>query len=124
MLVLAVPNPFARPDSLPERLAATIAAEVCPGATRLADLGNAALDRLAARVNDWTLRPVGSEGWRTAEVMVGGVDTVAIDGRSFAARTVPGLYLIGEVLDVTGWLGGYNFQWAWASAFACANALR
>ena len=81
------------------------------------------LDRLGARVNGWTVRPVGSEGWRTAEVTVGGVDCRDLDGRTMQARSVPGLYFVGEVMDVTGWLGGYNFQWAWASAFAAARAL-
>lgn len=108
---------------LPERLAVAVVDECGTTSGRMADLGNPTLDRLAERVNRWTPRPVASEGWRTAEVMVGGVDTAAIDGRSFAARAVPGLYLIGEVLDVTGWLGGYNFQWAWASGDACAKAI-
>ena len=67
--------------------------------------------------------PAGSEGWRKAEVTVGGVDTRELDGQGLQSRHVPGLHFIGEVVDVTGWLGGYNFQWAWASAAACARAL-
>ena len=67
--------------------------------------------------------PVGSEGYRTAEVTLGGVDTRALDQKTMQAKAVPGLYFIGEVVDVTGWLGGYNFQWAWSSAFACAQGL-
>jgi predicted flavoprotein YhiN len=64
-----------------------------------------------------------AEGYRTAEVTLGGVDTHELSSRTMEARQVPGLYFIGEVMDVTGWLGGYNFQWAWASAWACAQAL-
>lgn len=108
---------------LPGRLAEAIAADCGLQGARLADQGNAVLEGLGARVNRWQLRPVGSEGWRTAEVTVGGVDTAALDSRSMAARAVPGLYFIGEVVDVTGWLGGYNFQWAWASAHAAGRAI-
>src|SRR5690606_32449378 len=90
---------------------------------RLADQNNAILKRLAARVNRWTLRPVGSEARRTAEVTVGGVDTRAHDSRTMQVKSIPGLYFIGEVVDVTGWLGGYNFQWAWASAHAAGKAI-
>lgn len=103
---------------LPDRLAQALVAELGLTGARLADQPNAMLARLAQRVHDWTLQPVGSEGYRTAEVTVGGVDTRDLDGRTLAARAVPGLYFIGEVVDVTGWLGGYNFQWAWASAQA------
>lgn len=108
---------------LPARLADAIAADCGLQGARLADQGNAVLQRAGARVNGWTVRPVGSEGWRTAEVTLGGVDTRALDSRSMAARSVPGLYFIGEVVDVTGWLGGYNFQWAWASAHAAGRAI-
>ena len=69
------------------------------------------------------MRPAGSEGYRTAEVTVGGVDTRALDSRTMAAKAVPGLYFIGEVVDVTGWLGGYNFQWAWASGWCAGQAV-
>ena len=71
-------------------------------------------------MNAWNVRPAGSEGYRTAEVTVGGVDTRALDSRTMEAKAAPGLYFIGEVVDVTGWLGGYNFQWAWASGW-CAG---
>ncbi len=110
--------------ALPSRLADAITAELGFGTARLADQANIQLDRIATRVNGWRLRPVGSEGWRTAEVTVGGVDTREIDARSMESRRQPGLYFIGEVVDVTGWLGGYNFQWAWASAEAAARAIR
>ncbi|WP_435955712.1 NAD(P)/FAD-dependent oxidoreductase [Dryocola sp. BD626] len=71
----------------------------------------------------WRVQPNGTEGYRTAEVTLGGVDTNELSSRTMEAKKVPGLYFIGEVMDVTGWLGGYNFQWAWSSAWACAQAL-
>jgi predicted flavoprotein YhiN len=105
---------------LPERLARVI--EVQAGVTGpLAEMPRAALDRVAAMVSAWELRPVGSEGYRTAEVTLGGVDTDALDARTMAARGVPGLYFVGEVVDVTGWLGGYNFQWAWSSGWVAGQ---
>ncbi|MDF1485093.1 NAD(P)/FAD-dependent oxidoreductase [Ramlibacter sp. H39-3-26] len=82
-----------------------------------------ALARLAQQLARWQLTPTGTEGYRKAEVTLGGVDTRALSQQSMEARAQPGLYFIGEVVDVTGWLGGYNFQWAWASAHACAQAL-
>jgi len=88
---------------------------------KLAEMGNAKLQALAAAVNGWTVKPVGSEGYRTAEVTLGGVDTAALDQKTMAATTVPGLYFIGEAVDVTGWLGGYNFQWAWSSGWAAGQ---
>jgi predicted Rossmann fold flavoprotein len=78
-------------------------------------------DALVQKLRDWRFRPPGSEGYRTAEVTLGGVDTAALDSRSMAAKAVPGLYFIGEAVDVTGWLGGYNFQWAWASGHAAGQ---
>ena len=82
------------------------------------------LAALAESLRHWQILPDGSEGWRKAEVTLGGVDTRELDGQSLCSRRVPGLHFIGEVVDVTGWLGGYNFQWAWSSAAACARALR
>src|SRR3546814_18079308 len=79
--------------------------------------------QLAARIHGWSLVPSGTVGYKKAEVMRGGVDTRGIDQKTMQARSVPGLYFIGEALDVTGWLGGYNFQWAWASGAACGRAL-
>ncbi|CAM5796088.1 NAD(P)/FAD-dependent oxidoreductase [Rhizobacter fulvus] len=81
------------------------------------------LAQLAARLQRWELKPQATEGYRKAEVTAGGVDTRELSSQTMASRLVPGLHFIGEVVDVTGWLGGYNFQWAWASAFACATAL-
>ena len=107
---------------MPERLARYL--EERAGITgTLADQSNAKLDHLAAQVRDWRLRPVGSEGYRTAEVTLGGVETDALDARTMEAKSVPGLYFIGEVVDVTGWLGGYNFQWAWSSGWAAGQAV-
>ncbi|WP_313667070.1 NAD(P)/FAD-dependent oxidoreductase [Atlantibacter sp.] len=81
-------------------------------------------EALVELLTAWQVQPNGTEGYRTAEVTLGGVDTHELSSRTMEARNVPGLYFIGEVVDVTGWLGGYNFQWAWASAWACAQALK
>lgn len=78
---------------------------------------------LVALLHNWRIQPNGTEGYRTAEVTLGGIDTSVLSSKTMEARDVPGLYFIGEVVDVSGWLGGYNFQWAWASAWACAQAL-
>jgi predicted Rossmann fold flavoprotein len=83
------------------------------------DWTNAGLARLEEELHAWTLRPAGSEGFAKAEVTAGGVDTRELDARTMQSLRVPGLYFIGEAVDVTGWLGGYNFQWAWASGVAC-----
>ena len=90
---------------------------------RLADLADRRLSALAERIHHWQLIPSGTAGYRKAEVMRGGVDTDELDQRSMQAKKVPGLYFVGEAVDVTGWLGGYNFQWAWSSAVACGRAL-
>jgi predicted Rossmann fold flavoprotein len=105
---------------LPEKLARHLE-EVSGTSGPLAEVSSARLDALARRVGDWQLMPVGSEGYRTAEVTLGGVDTDDLDGRTMAAKAVPGLYFVGEVVDVTGWLGGYNFQWAWSSGWAAGQ---
>jgi predicted Rossmann fold flavoprotein len=109
-------------DLLPARLAADVAARAALTGN-LADQSDARLAHLATALTDWRLTPTGTEGYRTAEVTLGGVDTAALDARTMEARAIPGLFFIGEVVDVTGWLGGYNFQWAWASGHACALAL-
>jgi predicted flavoprotein YhiN len=87
----------------------------------IGDFSDKKLATVEAMLKGWTLKPVGSEGYRTAEVTLGGVDTRDLDAKTMAARNVPGLYFIGEVVDVTGWLGGYNFQWAWASGWAAGQ---
>ncbi|MDN3520005.1 NAD(P)/FAD-dependent oxidoreductase [Halomonas ramblicola] len=89
----------------------------------LAECGNARLQAWAEALQAWRLKPAGTEGWRTAEVTLGGVDTRAVSSKTFAVEGLPQLRFIGEVLDVTGELGGHNFQWAWASGVACGNAL-
>ena len=104
---------------LPKRLAQYIA-ESLNVAGNLADLSDAHLRRVDTAINQWRLKPAGSEGYRTAEVTLGGVDTNELDSRTMAVKSLPSLYFIGEVVDVTGWLGGYNFQWAWSSGW-CAG---
>ncbi len=86
----------------------------------MAEASDTVLRRVADAVNGWRIKPAGSEGYRTAEVTLGGVDTHDLDSKTMQAKSVPGLYFVGEVVDVTGWLGGYNFQWAWASGW-CAG---
>lgn len=90
---------------------------------QLKQLNSKDQQQLVEMLTCWRVQPNGTEGYRTAEVTLGGVDTNELSSRTMEARKVPGLYFIGEVMDVTGWLGGYNFQWAWASAWACAQAL-
>lgn len=89
----------------------------------LADLSDKALDAVGSFLKGWPIKPAGSEGYRTAEVTLGGIDTVGLDSRTMMAKSVPGLYFIGECVDVTGWLGGYNFQWAWASGRAAGESM-
>ena len=108
---------------LPQRLAQALAAQTQDADRRMADLSDRSLSALWQQWHDWQLRPSGTLGWRKAEVTAGGVDTTALSSSTMMAHDVPGLYFIGEVVDVTGWLGGYNFQWAWSSAAACARAL-
>ncbi|MCW5717048.1 MAG: NAD(P)/FAD-dependent oxidoreductase [Bauldia sp.] len=107
---------------LPRRLGQFVA-ERLSIAQPLAELSDDRLRDVATAVNNWRVRPVGSEGYRTAEVTLGGVDTRDLDQRTMMARSVPGLFFIGEVVDVTGWLGGYNFQWAWSSGWCAGQAV-
>ncbi|WP_163851086.1 NAD(P)/FAD-dependent oxidoreductase [Pseudooceanicola aestuarii] len=107
---------------IPARLADHLGTEwVLTG--NLADQSDRALQTLADRLTHWRLTPSGSEGYRTAEVTLGGIDTAEISSKTMESRRQPGLYFIGECVDVTGWLGGYNFQWAWSSAMAAATAI-
>ncbi|WP_276119089.1 BaiN/RdsA family NAD(P)/FAD-dependent oxidoreductase [Pararhizobium qamdonense] len=108
-------------EPLPKRLAQFFAEAAGLSNRPLADLSDKAIDAFCLTLKDWVIKPAGSEGYRTAEVTLGGVDTKALDSRSMQARDVPGLYFIGECVDVTGWLGGYNFQWAWASGFSAGQ---
>ncbi|WP_311755546.1 NAD(P)/FAD-dependent oxidoreductase [Proteus terrae] len=89
----------------------------------LTQLSNERITQIATLLQEWQVQPNGTEGYRTAEVTLGGVDTRTLSSKTMEATKVKGLYFIGEVVDVTGWLGGYNFQWAWSSAYACAQSL-
>jgi predicted Rossmann fold flavoprotein len=107
---------------LPARLADALADRLQVSG-RLADVTNQNLAAAAQRLNDWNFRPSGSEGFAKAEVTAGGIDTGGLSSKTMEAKMVPGLYVIGEAVDVTGWLGGYNFQWAWASGVAAGQAV-
>ena len=107
---------------LPKRLAQKIA-DTVGGPRRLADCPDRLLSKVAADVKAWHVRPNGTEGYRTAEVTLGGVDTTELSSKTFEAKSVPGLYFIGEVVDVTGHLGGFNFQWAWSSGHAAGRSI-
>lgn len=109
-------------SQLPQRLVDSLAREIGadPG---LQDASYKIIEQWGTRVNAWHITPSGSEGYRTAEVTLGGVDTTALSSKTMAAKNLPGLYFIGEVVDVTGHLGGHNFQWAWASGHAAGRAV-
>jgi predicted Rossmann fold flavoprotein len=109
-------------DFVPKRLARTIA-DAAGGPERIADFSDKLLTSVASAVKQWHVRPNGTEGYRTAEVTLGGVDTSELSSKTFEARSVPGLYFIGEVVDVTGHLGGFNFQWAWSSGAAAGRCV-
>jgi predicted Rossmann fold flavoprotein len=109
-------------DVLPKRLARKIA-DATAGPQRIADFSDKLLAKVAADVKQWRVRPNGTEGYRTAEVTLGGVDTSGLSSKTFEAKSVAGLYFIGEVVDVTGHLGGFNFQWAWSSGYAAGRHL-
>ncbi|WP_425091886.1 NAD(P)/FAD-dependent oxidoreductase [Tropicimonas sp. S265A] len=109
-------------EVMPKRLAQFFA-ERAGVDGRLADQSDACLEHLVAQLVDWRLKPTGSEGYRKAEVTLGGVDTNGLNSRTMESRTVPGLFFIGEVVDVAGWLGGYNFQWAWSSGWSAGQAI-
>ena len=109
--------------SLPKRLAQRLAEQRLPegNGLRLADLPDRQLEQLGYAVHAWQIVPQGTEGYRTAEVTLGGVDTTELSSKTMESRKAPGLYLIGEVVDVTGHLGGFNFQWAWASGYVAGQ---
>jgi hypothetical protein len=106
---------------LPQRLAQALAAQHLPPRV-IGEVGDADLRKLGALLKGWTLKPSGTEGYAKAEVTLGGVDTAALSSQTMMAKAVPGLFVIGEAVDVTGWLGGYNFQWAWSSGWAAGEA--
>lgn len=107
---------------LPKRLVDVLISE-SQGTCKLADLSNKALEDISATLQSWMIKPNGTEGYRTAEVTLGGVDCDAVSSKTMEAKNTKGLYFIGEALDVTGWLGGYNFQWAWSSGWAAGQAI-
>ncbi|MES2904379.1 MAG: aminoacetone oxidase family FAD-binding enzyme [Pseudomonadota bacterium] len=107
---------------LPARLAETLALQLALD-TELGNVSDKALDVAEARLARWTFTPNGSEGFAKAEVTIGGISTAELSSQTMESKRVPGLHAIGEAVDVTGWLGGYNFQWAWSSAFAAAQNL-
>lgn len=109
-------------DWVPARLADMLAQQSGHD-EMMAALSDKKISDVTALLKDWRILPAGTEGYRTAEVAVGGVDTAELSSKTFEARKVPGLHFIGEVVDVTGWLGGYNFQWAWASGYCCGQAV-
>jgi predicted Rossmann fold flavoprotein len=109
-------------DVLPDRLAAALAERLAL-AGPLDEKRDTVLMEIERKLSDWQFRPNGTEGFAKAEVTVGGVSTEGLSSKRMAARHMPGLYVIGEAVDVTGWLGGYNFQWAWASGWAAAQAI-
>ena len=109
-------------EHMPKRLAADIVAHTGADGT-LAEMSDRTLSRLADAAQRWSVTPTGSEGYRTAEVTAGGIDTKDLDSKTMQSKRVPGLFFIGEVVDVTGWLGGYNFQWAWSSGWAAGTAI-
>jgi predicted Rossmann fold flavoprotein len=108
---------------VPSRLADAWAAQSSDWQRPVAEASDKTLARLAEQLARWQLTPTGTEGYKKAEVTLGGIDTRALSQQTMECKAQPGLYFVGEVVDVTGWLGGYNFQWAWASAHACAQAL-
>ena len=108
--------------NLPNRLVETMAEHWFTD-TKLGSVTPAKLTELGAKINSWHFKPGGSEGYRTAEVTLGGIDTREVSSKTFELNKAPGMYAIGEALDVTGWLGGYNFQWAWASGWCCGQHL-
>jgi hypothetical protein len=108
-------------EQLPQRLAEALAAERM--GTRLADIPDRTLLNIARQLQAWTITPAGTEGFAKAEVTAGGIDTRDLSSKTMQATTVPGLFAIGEAVDVTGWLGGYNFQWAWASGWCAGEAV-
>ena len=109
-------------EVVPTRLAQAIAEQITPGQS-MANLPDSRLLAIVDRVRRFEVRPTESEGWAKAEVTVGGIDTDGLSSKTMEARAVPGLYAIGEAVDVTGWLGGYNFQWAWSSGWCAGDAI-
>ena len=108
---------------LPQRLAKSFAQQNNLLGRKWAEVGKKDRQMLKDFLTRWSVKPAGTLGWKKAEVMLGGVDTKFLDSQSMAVKTIPSLYFIGECVDVTGHLGGHNFQWAWSSGFACAKSI-
>lgn len=108
---------------LPARLAKEFATQVGLAGKRWAEVSNKDKQKLQDHLCRWAVKPAGTLGWNKAEVMIGGVDTQVLDSKTMMSKTLPGLFFIGECVDVTGHLGGHNFQWAWSSGYACANSM-
>ncbi len=113
---------------MPDRLAFALSGKVSGedvdwGLLELVEMKDPMLDQIERRLADWEFHPNGTEGFAKAEVTIGGISTAELSSKTMEASKVPGLYVIGEAVDVTGWLGGYNFQWAWASGVAAAQAI-
>jgi predicted Rossmann fold flavoprotein len=109
-------------EIMPARLAQSLA-ETCLPSRQMANIPDRILAAFATRLKCWEVQPTDSEGWPKAEVTLGGIDTRHLSSKTMETREVPGLYAIGEALDVTGWLGGYNFQWAWSSGWCAGQAI-
>ena len=108
---------------LPERLAKVFSAKTHLQGKKWAEISRADRQSMMHQIRHWQVKPAGTLGWKKAEVMLGGIDTDALDSKTMMTKNFPGLYFIGECVDVTGHLGGHNFQWAWASGYACAQAI-
>ena len=108
-------------ELLPSRLAETLAAQAGRAERPIGQTTDAALAAFAAQLKSWRLTPTGTEGWRTAEVTLGGIDTAGLSSKTMEVKARPGLFVVGEAADVTGWLGGYNFHWAWASGWVAGQ---
>ena len=109
--------------ALPERLAETLAGKLDNTSRNLADFKDVELKHIMQKLQNWQFFPNGTEGFAKAEVTIGGISTNELSSKTMEAQKVPGLYAIGECVDVTGWLGGYNFQWAWSSGWVAGNAI-
>ena len=108
---------------LPERLAETLSKKLDQSDRNIADYKDQELAEIAKQLSSWQFTPNGTEGFAKAEVTIGGVSTDALSSKTMESKKVPGLYFIGECVDVTGWLGGYNFQWAWSSGVVAGRAI-
>ena len=108
---------------LPERLAQAFSAKIHLQGKKWAEISRVDRQSMIRQIQHWQVKPAGTLGWKKAEVMLGGIDTDALDSKTMMTKNFPGLYFIGECVDVTGHLGGHNFQWAWASGYACALAI-